>query len=297
MARWTAADIPSQSGRVAIVTGANSGIGYYTALELARKGATVILGCRNPQRGEEALAQLREELAGEEPTVETMALDLADLDSVRRFTEAYQQRFNRLDLLINNAGVMFTPLSRTAQGFEMQIGINHLGHFALTGYLLEQLRQTPGARIVNVASTMHRLGKIGLDDLNWRDRTYSPVAAYCQSKLANLQFTSELVRRSPGVPVIAAHPGWTKSKLGRESLFVTVAAGMLAQPTDRGALPTLRAAVDPQAESNDYFGPRGPGEVYGFPVKVGRSRAARNDEVARRLWDLSEELTEMSYPA
>ena len=212
--RWSVQEIPSQAGRVAVITGANSGIGYDTALELARAGAEVVLACRSVERGEAALSSLKEAIP--EAKAAMMPLDLADLDQVAQFANDLRERFDRVDLLINNAGVMMVPKGETVQGFETQFGVNHLGHFALTGHLLG-LMSLEGARVVNVSSVAHRRGRIDLDDLNWESRPYNKVAAYGQSKLANLLFTLELQRRldSAGARVMAvsAHPGWSNTNL------------------------------------------------------------------------------------
>lgn len=209
--KWTASDMPDQSGRVAVVTGANTGIGLPTAAELARHGARVVMACRNPEKARAAADGIvAEGVAG---SVDVLQLDLADLASVRSFSDAFRTRFDRLDLLINNAGVMWPPLSRTADGFELQFGTNHLGHFALTARLLDRLRETVGARVITVASLSHRFGAIDFDDLQWQSRPYRPNRAYGQSKLANLLFTYELQRRieRAGAPMLAAasHPGFT----------------------------------------------------------------------------------------
>ena len=297
MPRWTTDDIPDQTGRIAVITGANSGIGYHTAEELARKGATVVLACRSQARGEEAVERLHRALPRANAAL--MLLDLGNLDSVHAFVETFAAHHDRLDLLINNAGVMFPPLGRTAQGFELQLGINHLGHFALTGLLLPWVRKAEQARIVVVASTAHRAGSISLDDPNWASRRFNTIAAYGQSKLANLLFARELTRRLPahGVDAIAvsAHPGWTSTNLGRESTIVSLASRLLAQSALMGALPTLRAATDPEAAPDVYYGPRGPGELRGYPVEVGRNEAAKDDTVASELWALSEQLTGVRF--
>jgi NAD(P)-dependent dehydrogenase (short-subunit alcohol dehydrogenase family) len=288
---WSQDDIPDQSGRVAIVTGANSGIGLETARELARNGAHVVLACRSEARAEEALANIRAGLP--EAQVEFMLLDLSDLDQVRVFAASVHDRFDRLDLLINNAGVMIPPASKTKQGFELQLGVNHIGHFALTGLLLDLLRSTDGARIVNVSSTAHRLGRMNFDDLDFDARGYNASAAYGQSKLANLLFTAELARKLEAagarVLVAAAHPGWTQTNLQQHSStfqFLNPFFGM--QPIG-GALPTLRAATGTGVEAGDYFGPGRFFEMWGPPKKVGRTKAAQSRADAERLWAVSEE--------
>ena len=294
---WTARDIPDQRGRVAIVTGANSGIGLETARELARCGARVLLACRSEARADEALADLRGELPSAE--VEFLALDLADLDQVRACAADVRERSERLDLLINNAGVMIPPESRTKQGFELQFGVNHIGHFALTGLLLDLLLATDGARVVNVSSTAHRFGRMRFDDLDFDSRGYSGSAAYGQSKLANLLFTAELARRldaaGSSLLVAAAHPGWTQTNLQQHSsLFQRLNPFFGMQPSG-GALPTLRAATAPDVEPGDYYGPNGLFEVRGTPVKVARSKAAENAADAARLWEVSEQRSGVKF--
>jgi len=290
---WTQSDIPDQTGRVAIVTGANSGIGLETARELARKGAHVVLACRSQARAEAALEDIRSDLP--EARIEFMALDLADLEQVRVFADAVHERFDRLDLLVNNAGVMVPPATKTKQGYELQLGVNHLGHFALTGQLLDLLLATDGARIVNVSSMAHRFGSVNFDDLDFDARGYNASAAYGQSKLANLLFTAELARRleaaGASVLVAAAHPGWTQTNLQKHSaLFQRLNPFFGMQPIG-GALPTLRAATDADVEAGDYFGPSRFFEMSGPPRKAARSRAAQDRNDAKRLWEVSEQRT------
>jgi NAD(P)-dependent dehydrogenase (short-subunit alcohol dehydrogenase family) len=290
---WTRDDIPDQTGRIAIVTGANTGIGYETARALAHEGADVTLACRSREKGEAAVARV----AAEQPRgrVAFAALDLADLDSVRRFAVEFQESHDRLDLLLNNAGVMVPPESRTKQGFELQFGVNHLGHFALTGQLLDLLRATPAARVVAVSSTAHKMGTVNFDDLDFTTRGYDPWRAYGQSKLANLLFTFELQRRleAEGADVIAvaAHPGWTGTDLQRHAWYVRLMNVVVAMSPAQGALPTLRAATDPDVRGGDYYGPHGFQEMRGYPVRVGTTEAAKSTEDAARLWKVSEELT------
>ncbi|MFD4644412.1 oxidoreductase [Lentzea sp. NPDC058436] len=286
MTTFSASDVPSLTGRTVVVTGANSGIGRAAARVLARKGARVVLAVRNLDKGAEAAATMTGE-------VEVRRLDLADLASVRAFA---QELTGPVDVLINNAGVMVPPLTRTADGFELQFGTNHLGHFALTNLLLPQIRE----RVVTVSSTGHRAGKIDFDDLNWERRRYRPMAAYAQSKLANLLFTSELQRRltRAGSPVIAtaAHPGLAATNLMRPegrplARLVEKAVTPFSQSDDAGALPTLFAAVR-DVPGDSYAGPGGFMEGRGAPKLVGRSARAKDTAVARRLWDVSAELTQ-----
>ncbi len=283
--KWTAADVPDQTGRTVIVTGANSGIGEATAAVLAERGASVVLACRNTTKGEAAAGRMRGE-------VSVRRLDLADLASVREFAAATPQA----DVLVNNAGVMAIPLSRTADGFEMQIGTNFLGHFALTGLLLPRITD----RVVTLSSGAHRPGRIDLDDLNWRTRRYRRWQAYSQSKLADLMFAYELDRRlrerSSAVRSLAAHPGYAATELqGHTESFqdrvMAVGNRLIAQNAAAGALPTLYAATVPDAPGGAYYGPSGPGELRGYPKRVGSSKASKDREVAAKLWAQAAELT------
>jgi NAD(P)-dependent dehydrogenase (short-subunit alcohol dehydrogenase family) len=307
--KWTEDDIPDQTGRIALVTGANSGLGYETARALAAHGAHVVLACRNAERAGDARNRITE--AAPDASTEILLTDMADLDSVAGSAAQFCAAHDRLDLLINNAGLMATPKGRTAQGFETQFGVNHLGHFALTAALLDPLLAAgEGSRVVSVSSTAHRMGKMRFDDL-MGDEKYGPWTAYCQSKLANLLFTRELQRRleASGQATIAtaAHPGGSKTELGRENpgglvghgfrLLRPLLAGVLSQSAAMGALPTLRAAVDPSVAGGDYFGPDGIGESRGHPEKVGMTARARSDADAARLWDVSVGLTGAKYGA
>src|SRR5215211_3154228 len=291
--KWTPADMPSLDGRTAIVTGANSGIGLAAARELARAGARVVLAVRDTEKGDRAAASL--------PTpgqAEVRELDLADLSSVREFADGFE---GDVDLLINNAGVMAVPESRTADGFEMQIGTNHLGPFALTNLLLPQVRD----RVVTIASGAHRMGKIDLEDLNWENRRYDRWRAYGQSKLANLLFALELQRRldeaGSDVRAVAAHPGWSATNLQShtgsriQNALMAVGNRVWAQSDEQGAWPTLYAATQDVAGAG-YVGPDGFQEMRGHPKPVPRSGAASDEETARKLWELSERLTGVSFP-
>ena len=284
-------DIPDQSGRTAIVTGSNSGIGRAAAAALAAKGAHVVLAVRNLDKGRAASAAIS-------GVTEVRELDLADLDSVRRFASEWD---GDIDLLINNAGIMIPPLSRTADGFELQFGTNHLGHFALTNLLLELVT----GRVVTVSSTGHRMGVIDFDDLNWERRRYRASRAYGQSKLANLLFTAELQRRlsAAGSTVLAnaAHPGYAATNLqfqsGNKLMDAIGAIGnrTVAMDENGGALPTLYAALA-EVPGNSYAGPGGFMQQRGAPKLVGRASAAMDSDVARRLWDVSEQLTGVTWP-
>jgi NAD(P)-dependent dehydrogenase (short-subunit alcohol dehydrogenase family) len=300
MSAWTFRDIPDQTGRTAIVTGANTGIGLETARMLALKGANVVLACRNPEKGAAALARIRAENPKGETTL--AALDLSDLDSVAAFATAFASTHARLDLLVNNAGVMIPPLGRTKQGFELQLGTNHFGHFALTGRLLPLVLRTPGARVVVVSSTAQSAGRIDFDDLNWERRTYRAFAAYGQSKLANMMFALELDRRlsrageaGASVRAVAAHPGWTATDLQRTSGFMRAFNPLFAMKPEDGALPTLRAATDPEAEGGSYWGPSRFLELNGPPARARIPKHAQNAAVAARLWEESERCTGVTF--
>jgi len=297
MIPWTFDNIPDQSGRVAIVTGANTGIGFETARALARKRARVVLACRSLEKGRQAAARVQRECAFAK--VEVHLLDLSDLDSVRVFATAFSAAHQRLDLLVNNAGVMIPPFSRTKQGFELQFGTNHLGHFALTGHLLPLLRDTAASRIVVVYSGAYRGGRIDFDDLNYARRPYRAWQAYSQSKLANLLFALELGRRLHGVSsapmVSAAHPGWTATDLQRTAGFIRLLNPVFAMTTEDGALPTLRAATDPQTAAGSYWAPSRFFEMNGPPAPGRITAVGRDSAVAARLWDVSEALTGVRY--
>jgi len=303
---WTANDIPDLSGKTVVVTGGNSGIGYEAALQVAAKGADTILACRSPKRAGAAVEAIVERHP--QAKVEAMELDLASLDSVEKFAAAFAAARDRLDVLCNNAGVMALPKGKTADGFEMQFGTNHLGHFALTGRLLDRLLATPGSRVVNVSSTAHKPGKINFEDLHG-DRGYWKWGAYAQSKLANLLFTFELQRRLEGKQAatiaVGCHPGYASTnlqtagpKMAGSSLGEAIwpwINGVFAQSAEMGALPTLRAMVDSGVEGGDYLGPGGFAEAWGAPVKVQPSGRSQDREVAKQLWAVSEDLTGVSY--
>ena len=303
---WTTADIPDLTGRTAVVTGANSGIGFGAAVELARHGAAATLATRDPGRGGDALARLKSEVPAADAGLGR--LDLADLSSVRAFAAGYAP--DGLDLLVNNAGVMAVPLRHTPDGFESQFGTNHLGHFALTGLLLPKLLARPGARVVTVTSPYHKIGRIDFADLDARGR-YRKWPAYAQSKLANLLFTFELQRRADaaGVELLAlsAHPGYAATNLQTAGPRLAgnklmeraseVVSRVVGQSARDGALPTLRAATDPAVRGGEVFGPDGLLELRGAPKQVAVSRRARDRGVAERLWEASEEKTGVRYPA
>ena len=303
---WSADNLSDLSGKCIIVTGGNSGIGFQAAAEFAHKGASVVLACRSIEKARAAAAKITEGDA--RVAVEIMELDLASLASVRNFARSFRARYRDLHVLCNNAGIMAIPHRRTADGFEMQFGTNHLGHFALTALLLEPLLWTNSARVVTVSSGAHWMGRIQFEDLQW-ERGYSEWLAYAQSKLANLLFTFELQRRAERAGVrlrsVACHPGYAATNLQtagpRMQGFWMLEAAMdfanrvFAQSAAMGALPLLYAAASPDVVSGDYIGPDGLGELRGYPIKVSCSAAARDPTTAQRLWQVSEELTGIRF--
>jgi NAD(P)-dependent dehydrogenase (short-subunit alcohol dehydrogenase family) len=303
--RWTAADVPSQPGRVAVVTGASGGIGLETARVLAQRGATVVLACRDERKAVQAASQIRS--TAPDADVRPVHLDLASLGSVRQAAAEILASCPRLDLLINNAGVMYVPFQRTEDGFELTLGTNHLGPFALTGLLLPRLLETPGSRVVTVSSVAHRYGEMHFDDLMLTSH-YQPDPAYGQSKLANLLFSYELSDRltaaGAGTAALAAHPGvvltdlWRTSPHWQRALIsprLRLINSWAAQPVPQGALPSLRAATDPAARGGEYYGPGGFHEYTGSPVRVESTAASHDPAAQQRLWDISEQLTGVRY--
>lgn len=302
-AKWTDADVPDQSGRVALVTGSNTGLGYETAKVLAQRGADVVMAVRNTDKGEAAAATIRQ--AAPSANVTVHALNLGSLDSVRTAGAELAAAYPRIDLLINNAGVMYPPKSTTTDGFELQFGTNHLGHYALTGLLLKNVLAVPNSRIVVVASMAHDIqAKIDFDDLQWEHRRYSRVASYGQSKLANLMFAYALQRRLEAkgekagqkTIALAAHPGISNTELmrhvpGTNLPGVMKAAGLVTNSPFKGALATLRAATDPDAKGGEYYGPDGFRELMGHPVLVRSNKKSHDVSVQERLWTVSEQLT------
>jgi NAD(P)-dependent dehydrogenase (short-subunit alcohol dehydrogenase family) len=294
--------VPGQSGRIAVVTGANSGIGFEAAAVLARRGAHTVLACRDAGKAEDAVARLS--AAVPEASVSVVPLDLASLESVRAAADQILAAHDRIDLLINNAGLMWPPYGKTTDGFELQFGTNHLGHFALTGLVLEAMLPVPGSRVVTVSSNGHRAGRINFADLQ-SERRYGRMTAYAQSKLANLMFTYELQRRmhAAGAPTaaLAAHPGVAFTELTRSLPTVIQSAnhaigGLFTQSAAMGALPTLRAATDPAAAGGEYYGPGGLGQVKGYPVRVSSNAKSRDQAAQQRLWAESQRLTGVTYP-
>jgi NAD(P)-dependent dehydrogenase (short-subunit alcohol dehydrogenase family) len=306
--RWTAEDLPDLSGKTIVVTGGNSGIGFEAAREFARVNADVVLACRRPDSADDAIATIRRQHPN--ARVEFIPLDLSSLASVRQFADSFRKSRPALHALCNNAGVMAIPYRRTTDGFEMQFGTNHLGHFALTGLLLEPLAASGGARVVTVSSGAHRIGAIRFDDLNW-ERSYRKWLAYGQSKLANLLFMFELQRRleRAGLPItsVACHPGYAATNLQSAGARMTGSSIMeqfwgamnrvFAQSAAMGALPTLYAATSPGVHGGDYIGPDGFQEGWGYPKRVPCSAAAQDRAAGSRLWEISAQMTGVSYEA
>ena len=298
-ASWTPAAMPDQTGRVALVTGANSGLGFHTSLELARRGARVLMACRDAGRAEAALHRLRAQVPGAQ--AELLSLDLASSASIETAATEVAGRTTSLDLLVDNAGVMAPPRTLTTDGFELQLGTNHLGHFALTGRLLPLLLAAPAPRVVVLSSAAHKFGRMDFDDL-MGERGYRRWRAYAQSKLANLLFARELDRRSEATPLLvaAAHPGYASTHLqvghgsAVQGALLRVGNALLAQSDSQGAWPSLYAATMPDVRGGDYWGPR-LAELRGAPRRVTRTKAARDDVAARRLWQVSESLTGVTY--
>lgn len=293
--------IPSQKGRIAVVTGANTGLGYETALALAGKGAKVIMACRNQDKANDAMANIKKQVA--DADLDFIKLDLNSLKSVREFGESYNSKFDRLDLLINNAGLMIPPLMRTEDGFESQFGVNHLGHFFLTNVLMPSLQKTENARIVSLSSIAHKSGRIQFDDPNW-EKSYSKMDAYNQSKVACLIFAYELQRRlndaNSSVISVAAHPGVSDTELSR---YVSKVVYTLFRPLiplvthapKEAAKPTLMAALDEEVVGGDYYGPQGFNDMKGEPGKASSTGYSKKRDVAEKLWQLSEKLTGQEF--
>jgi NAD(P)-dependent dehydrogenase (short-subunit alcohol dehydrogenase family) len=302
MQHWSSENIPDQTGRTFVVTGANSGLGYVTTRELARHGGHVIMAVRDESKGRRAMETLR---AGQpDASLELRLLDLSDLDSVRAFADGVVQAPGKVDVLVNNAGVMMGPRTLTKQGFERQFGTNHLGHFALTGLLMSALKTGTDPRVVTISSSMHKRGSIDFDDLDL-ERRYSPAAAYSRSKFANVLFGLELDRRlrAAGLAMLSvlAHPGYAATNLqiaatsGLARLGMRISNRLIAQSVDQGALNQLYAATDAQVQSGQFIGPDGVGEMRGYPTQVQPIEAAKDAHAARRLWEISEERTGVSF--
>ncbi len=301
---WTQENIPDLTGKVIIVTGGNSGLGYESVKAFAGKGAEVVLASRTAEKGETAKSEILKYYP--EGKIKVMPLDLGDLESVRNFASAFKLSYKKLDVLLNNAGIMMTPYFTTKDGFEGQLGTNHLGHFALTGLLMDVLLKTPGARIVNVSSGAHKSGEMDFSNLQFENgKGYKSMKAYGRSKLSNLLFTYELQRKLESAQkeslAVAAHPGIAMTNLGRHlqgKLLVKLLMPLLkrmAQDQAMGALPQIRASVDPQAKGSEYYGPGGKGERKGYPVLVESNEASFSLQDAKKLWEESERLTGVKF--
>ncbi len=305
MTTWIEAEIPDQSGRIALVTGANTGIGFETARVLAERGATVVLACRNVGKATEAAARIKETAAG--ANVDVLELDLSNLSSVRDAASKVRAAHPRVDLLVNNAGVMMAPYAKTVDGYELQFATNHLGHFALTGLLLEHIMTAPGSRVVTVSSVAHQRAMIDFDDLQG-EHNYKRGVAYGQSKLANLLFTYELQRRLTAAGsttlAVAAHPGLANTEIGQHMGGGSVVRGsvvkllglIISQSSTKGAFPTLYAATNPEVQGGEYYGPSGFMQIRGNPKRVKSNRRSYELAIAQKLWDVSERLTGVNYP-
>lgn len=295
--KWNSDLVPSQKGRVVVITGATSGIGKETARVLAGKGATVVIGARNSDKARIAIQDIKDEF----PTAKVIShhLDLTSLKSVKSFASYVLNEFSKLDVLINNAGIMACPYAETEDGFEIQFGTNHLSHFALTGLLMPLLRATPNSRLVIVSSTAHKFSKINGNDLNWNERKYKTNIAYADSKISNLLFMYELISRTKDdkdAPIIAAaHPGWTSTDLQRHTGLVRVLNPLFSQGVEQGALPTLRAGFDANVKSGDFYGPSKFFELRGEPIKVESNKLSHDKAIALKVWQQSEQLTGVTF--
>ena len=301
--KWDFDDIPDLSGKTIIVTGSNSGIGYEAIKHFSAKGAETILACRNEQNGKSAKEQILKEYPNAK--INVMNLDLADLESIHSFVKKFNEKYSKLDVLLNNAGIV-CPYEKTKDGFEIQIGTNHLGHFALTGLLLDCLKNTKGSRVVNVSSLGHKFAKMNFDNFMFENGGYSIFKAYGKTKLSNLLFTYELQRRFEKFNIdciaVAAHPGVAKSNLSKYvtkkplyKIGMAIANSIMSQSTSMGALPEIRVSVDPLVKGGDYFGPGGFQEWKGYPIIVKSNDASHDLDNAKRLWEISEKLTKISY--
>jgi NAD(P)-dependent dehydrogenase (short-subunit alcohol dehydrogenase family) len=300
MEKWTTENIPALSGKVIIVTGGNSGLGYESVKAFSEKGAEVIMACRSIEKGMAAKA----EIGKQKGNISVMELDLMDFKSIKTFADNFKNKYDRLDVLLNNAGIMTTPYFLTKDGLEAQMGTNHFGHFVLTGQLFEVIKNTPGSRVVNVSSSAHKSGKMDFDNLLFENgKDYSPLKAYSRSKLANLLFTYELQRffekeRIDSIAV-AAHPGVSQTNLAahlEKKWWFTLLKPLfmvISQRQDMGALPQIRAAVDPNVKGSEYYGPHK--GMKGFPVIVTSNEASQNRADAKKLWEVSEKITEINY--
>jgi NAD(P)-dependent dehydrogenase (short-subunit alcohol dehydrogenase family) len=295
--KWNIDNIADQSNKIIIITGATSGLGKQATKVLASKNATVIMAVRNTTKAEVVVENIKKEFP--KAKIDIRKLELGNLESIKSFSKEIKSNYNKLDILINNAGVMMSPYSKTKDGFELQMGTNHFGHFALTGHLLPLLLETKNSRLVVTSSVAHKQGDINFSDINWDNRKYKTGAAYSDSKLANLYFTYELQRKlsnNPNAPIISiSHPGWTKTELDRHSGIASFLGNIIAQTVEMGTLPTLRAATGEFVESGDYYGPSRFMELRGNPIKVKSNKMSHNEANAELLWNLSEEMTGVHY--
>lgn len=293
--KWTSQNIPDLNNKIVIITGATSGLGKEAAKIIASKNATVIMAVRNTKKAEGVASEIRAEYKNAK--LDIRQLDLGSLKSIKTFAEDFLKSYNQLDILINNAGVMACPYSKTEDGFEIQMGTNHLGPFALTGLLFPMLQKTANSRIVSTSSFAHLQGNIDFSDINWETRNYQTSKAYADSKIANLYFTYELAKICQGNNplVTVAHPGWTKTELDRYSGITEFLGNIFAQKVDMGTLPTLRAAFDPEAKPGDFFGPEGLFGIKGYPIKVKSNKLSHDEDIAKKLWEVSEKLTGIKY--
>ncbi len=294
---WDASHIPDQAGKVIIVTGSTSGLGKEAVKVIAGKNATVIMAVRNVDKGNEVAHAITKEFQG--ATIEVRKLDLSDLGSIRAFADIIMTEYDRLDVLINNAGIMFPPYSKTMDGFENQFGTNHLGHFALTGLLMPLLKKTERSRVVVLSSLGHTMGNLNFEDLNWESRKYDTQKAYGDSKLANLYFTYELARKlskqGNHPRITAAHPGWTATDLQRHSALMSGMNKFLAQHVTMGVLPALRAAFDENATAGELYGPSKLMHMRGYPIAHTSNKRSYDEPIARELWRRSEEMTGITF--
>lgn len=295
--KWNSDNIADQSSKIIIITGATSGLGKQATKVLVEKNATVIMAVRNTTKAEVVAADIKKEFP--KAKIDIRKLELGNLESIKSFSEDIKSNYNRLDILINNAGVMMSPYSKTKDGFELQMGTNHFGHFALTGHLLPLLLETQNSRLVVTSSVAHKQGNINYSDINWNNRKYKTGAAYSDSKLANLYFAYELQRKlsnNSNAPIISiSHPGWTKTELDRHSGIASFLGNIIAQTVEMGTLPTLRAATGEFVKSGDYYGPSRLMELRGNPIKVKSNTMSHNEANSKLLWNLSEEMTGVHY--
>ncbi len=292
---WSVENIPNQTNKIIIITGATSGLGKEATKVLAKKNATVVMAVRNTKKADIVANEIR--LDYPEAKLDIRQLDLGSLKSIKAFTSNFLKDYDKLDILINNAGVMACPYSKTEDGFEIQMGTNHFGPFALTGLLFDLLKKTPNSRIVSTSSFAHLRGNINFSDINWETRKYNTAKAYADSKIANLYFTYELAKKcQDGHPLVTvAHPGWTKTELDRHSGIAAFLGNILAQKVDMGTLPTLRAAFDSEAKSGHFYGPNGLFGIKGYPVKVKSNELSHSETIAKELWEVSQKATGVNY--